>query len=164
MRSALKSFAFALVIFAALAAPGRSEERLGPPIPGSFELIDLVRATVLAVDAGNKSGDYTRLFEMGTPTFQAATSPERLAAGFEPLRSRTRDLSVVKAMTPQTTGAPTVDRNGLLRILGFFEIGAVQLVYDLVYDYDHQERRWRVAAISLIPHDIAPQPELMQPR
>ncbi|MGQ0456204.1 MAG: hypothetical protein ACT4OU_03980 [Hyphomicrobium sp.] len=127
-------------------------------------MIDLVRETVLAVDAGNHSGDYGRLHAMGAPGFQAANPPERLAAGFERLRAQKLDLSPVSEKTPMTSRAPTLDRNGLLRILGFFEIGQIQLVYDLLYDYDPDGRRWRLAAISLTPRDIAPQPELMQPQ
>lgn len=154
--------AVALVIVAATG--GRADDRPGPPVPDAQELIDLVRETVLAVDAGNRTGDYGRLHAMGAPGFQSANPPEKLAAGFERLRGRNLDLTPVREKTPMTSGAPTLDRNGLLRILGFFELSQIQLVYDLVYDYDVDGRRWRLAGISLTPRDIAPQPELIQPQ
>jgi hypothetical protein len=136
---------------------------LGPPVPDPQDLIGLVRDTVLAVDAGNKSGGYDVLFGMGSPAFQSANPPDRLAESFSRLRRHNLDLAPVKNMTPLTTGAPTLDRNGLLRILGFFELAGRQIVYDLVYEYDGKARRWRVAGVSLTPRNLPQTPELMQP-
>lgn len=136
----------------------------GPPVPDPQDLIDLVRNTVLAVHDGNTSGNYQKLFDMGAPDFQAAHPKENLQKKFSRLKDHPVDLSAVRALTPLTTGAPTLDQNGLLRILGFFEIKRVQLVYDILYDYDRNGKRWRVIGISLNPRNIAPEPELIQPR
>lgn len=136
----------------------------GPPVPDPQDLIDLVRNTVLAVHEGNSSGNYQKLYDMGSPEFQAAHPLANLKTKFARLKDHPVDLSAVRTLTPLTTGAPTLDRNGLLRILGFFEIKRVQLVYDLLYDYDENGKRWRVIGILLNPRDIPPEPDLIQPQ
>lgn len=159
----LRNALFACAIAWLCAGPAHAGES-GPPVPDPQVLIDLVRDTVLAVDAGNKTGDYGKLFDMGAPAFQTANPPERLAQSFAPLRAHNLDLAPVEKMTPLTTGPPALDRNGLLRILGFFELADRQLVYDVLYDYDAAARRWRIAGISLTPRDLPKTPELMQPQ
>lgn len=138
-------------------------EDAGPPVPDPQELIDLVRDTVLAVDAGNKSGDYSQLFKMGAPAFQTANPPDRLAQSFALLRAHNLDLAPVRNMTPLTTGPPALDRNGLLRILGYFELHDRQIVYDVLYEYDAPGRRWLVSGVSLTPRNLPKTPALMQP-
>ena len=152
-----------LALFLLMSVQLRADDE-GPPVPDPQDLIELVRNTVLAVHEGNLSGSYQKLFDMGSPAFQAAYPQDNLQKKFARLKNHPVDLSAVRTLTPLTTGAPTLDRNGLLRILGFFEIKQVQLVYDLLYDYDRNGKRWRLIGISLNPRDIAPEPELIQPQ
>ncbi len=135
-----------------------------PPVPEPGDLMTLVRETVLAVDAGNKSGDYASLYAMGNAKFQAANSTDKLAANFTKLRSAGLDLEPVRTMVPLTSRPPMLDRNGLLRILGYFEFPSKQVVYDLVYTYESAPLRWRLAGISVLPRDLPEQPVLMQPQ
>lgn len=136
----------------------------GPPVPGPTELSDLVTATMLAVDAGNKSGSYAALHAMGGPAFQAAYPAEKLAGLFATLRASNLDLAILKDKVPLTSRPPTLDGNGRLRILGYYELPAKQLVYDVLYDYDPAGRRWTLAAISVKDRPLPPQPDLMQPQ
>ena len=109
------------LIFAMLAAmPAVASD--DPPVPDPIELMTLVRTTVLAVDTGNKTGSYQTLWAMGNPAFQQANPAEKLRQDFAKLRATGLDLEPVRTLVPLTTRAPTVDRNGLLRILGFFEL------------------------------------------
>ncbi len=141
--------------------PGRAED--GPPVTDASVFMDLIRATVLAVDSGNKTGDYNALREMGNPQFKSRTTSSELAAQFTKLRALGLDLSAVKTMMPLTTRPPTLDRNGLLRILGYFEMPEQRLVYDVVYTYDSAGRQWQLAGILLDPRVLPPEPKLLQP-
>jgi hypothetical protein len=135
----------------------------GPPVPDPADLITLVQDTIMAVAEGNANGDYAALHAMGTPAFQTENPPGKLAGGFAALRASGFDLSSVRNRTPLTTRSPTLDRNGRLRILGYYDLLDRQVVYDVLYDYDEAQGRWRLASISVTPRVLPPQPQLMQP-
>ena len=136
----------------------------GPPVPDPMDLITLVRQSVLAVDIGNKTGDYSALSAMGSADFQAQNPGAALASHFAKLRAAGVDLAAAGTIMPQTTRPPTLDANGLLRILGYFEFPDRQIVYDLLYTYDDPAKLWRLAGMSIEPRKLPPQPELIQPR
>lgn len=168
----------ALSLDRAVAAPASTDA--GPPVPEPYELIDLVRNTVLAVDQGNKTGDYAAVHKIAGQAFNDAYPPGTLTGLFAGLRADGIDLGLVKNKVPLTSRPPTLDLNGRLRILGFFEFPGKQLVYDLLYDYVPSSGTdagaspgpksgptagsWRLAAIALRPRTLAPQPELLQPQ
>ena len=162
LRHGLSALLLALVTLfsAAIAHAGDA----GPPVPDPDDLIALVRKTVLAVDTGNKTGDYAALAAMGTQDFQTANPAAKLSDGFRNLRIDRIDLAPAATVVPQTTRPPSLDRNGLLRILGYFEFPAKQIVYDLVYAYDAAGKGWQLAGILIKPRDLSEQPELMQPQ
>lgn len=152
-----------ILIGAMLATQSPAQAYEGPPVPDPQDLIDLVRDTVLAVDSGNKSGDYQTLYAMGSARFQSEHPTKKLAEEFASLKSAAVDLGPVRSLTPVTSRPPTLDRNGLLRMLGFFEIENRRIVFDLVYDYDTALNGWRLAGISIDPRVMPPEPKLMQP-
>jgi hypothetical protein len=156
--------ALLLVLFTILGAELARSGDAGPPVPNPDDLIALVRKTVLAVDTGNKTGDYAALAAMGTQEFQTDNPAAKLADGFKKLRVDRIDLAPAATVVPQTTRPPSLDRNGLLRILGYFEFPAKQIVYDLVYAYDAPAMGWQLAGILIKPRDLPEQPVLMQPQ
>ena len=54
--------------------PTRAHSYDGPPLPEPKELIDLVRETMLAVDAGKKPADYAALQRDGRTSVQSRLS------------------------------------------------------------------------------------------
>lgn len=156
--------ALLLLLFTLFGAAIARSGDAGPPVPNPDDLIALVRQTVLAVDTGNKTGDYAVLAAMGTPDFQTANPAVKLADGFKKLRIDRIDLAPAATVVPQTTRPPSLDRNGLLRILGYFEFPTKQIVYDLVYAYDAPSNGWQLAGILIKPRDLPEQPVLMQPQ
>ena len=102
---------------------------------------------------------------MGGPAFKAAYPAEKLADAVRTACALGKlDLAIVKDKVPLTTRPPTLDRNGRLRILGYYELPGTQLVYDVLYDYDPAASRWLLAAISVKDRALPPQPELLQPQ
>lgn len=150
-------------LFAAIISCSAALAGSGPPVPDPADLIALVQDTIMAVAEGNANGDYSTLHAMGTPAFQTENPPGKLADGFAALRASGFDLSSVRNKTPLTTRSPTLDRNGRLRILGYYDLLDRQVVYDVLYDYDEAQTRWRLASISVTPRVLPPQPQLMQP-
>lgn len=154
------AFVFALV-FASVITPAGAGE--GPPTPDPMDFIDLLRKTVRAVDSGNKSGDYSELHAMGSTRFQAEHPKTKLASEFASLRATKIDLAPFSEKVPITTRPPRLDLNGLLRIMGLFQVDNTRLIYDVVYEYDAPGSQWRLAGVKLDPRELPPQPKLMQP-
>ncbi len=84
----------------------------------------LVRSVILALDQANKTGNYTVLRDLGAPGFQANTAA-KLAEIFASQRNDKLDLSGVAVIDPQLTVLPEIQPNGLMRMAGFFPVGAV---------------------------------------
>jgi hypothetical protein len=150
-----------LAVLTAFSGPSFAQD--GPPIPDAPVFMDMIRNAVLAVDTGNKTGDYSALREMGNPQFQSHVTTSELASQFTKLRALGLDLSAVKTMMPLTTRPPTLDRNGLLRILGYFEMPERRLIYDVVYTYDPAGKQWQLASILINPRELPAEPKLLQP-
>lgn len=153
--------AVALLALMAAIIPVRAEM---PPTPSAEDLIALIRKAVLALDHGNKNGDYTELFSLGTKDFQAAHPKAALAADFKNLRDAKLDLSLAAEKTPLSTGPPRMDPNGLLRLAGAFKFPDKEIVYDLLYTFDGDAKDWRLAGIAIRPRIVEEPPEIMQPQ
>jgi hypothetical protein len=155
--------ALGILLFAVSLASSRTFAGGGPPVPDPSDLMSLVHKSILAVAEGNAGGDYIVLNTMGSPAFKAGNTPETLAKGFADLRTSGVDLMAVRHKIPLTTRTPTMDKNGWLRILGYYELPEHQIVYDVLYDYDMAAGAWQLAGILVKPRILPPQPQLMQP-
>ena len=101
--TALGRAAMALVVaaFAAL-SPARAEQQA--PKPANIDrngVLILVRSSLLALDQGNKTGNYTVLRDIGAPGFQS-NSAARLGEIFAKLRNDNLDLSGVAVPATST--------------------------------------------------------------
>jgi hypothetical protein len=134
------------------------------PTPVAEDLIALIRQSVLAVDEGNKSGDYSKLYGLGSTEFKAAHPVASLSDEFKTLRESGVDMSLAAEKQPLTTGPPRMDINGLLRMTGLFKFPDKELVYDLLYKHDTASNTWQLAGIALRPRVLEEPPEIMQPQ
>lgn len=154
--------AMTLAIATLLSAPSGAVAEV-PPVPDPADLIALVQKTIVAVAEGNAEGDFTALHAMGSPAFQRENTPAALADRLAALRATWFAPSAIEGRMPLTTRSPTLDRNGRLRILGYYDLLDRQLVYDFVYDYDQAVQRWLLAGLAVTPRVLPPQPQLLQP-
>src|SRR4051794_20565602 len=94
------------------------------PAPKSAQIdrngvLILIRSTLIALDEGNKTGNYTVLRDLGAPGFQNNTAAH-LADIFAGLRRDNVDLSGVTVLEPQLRLLPQIEPNGMLHMAGFF--------------------------------------------
>ena len=68
----------------------------------------LVRSTLLALDHGNKTGNYTVLRDLGAPGFQVNTAA-KLAEIFAKQRGDKLDISGVAVIDPQLSLLPQIE-------------------------------------------------------
>jgi hypothetical protein len=114
----------------------------------------LIRETLLALDAANKTGNYTVLRDLGSPEFQANTAA-RLAEIFAQQRKDNIDLSGVAVIDPQLTLLPQIEGNGLMHMAGFFPSVPTQVNFELIYA--PVGGRWKLFGLSVSFGQAAPQ-------
>jgi hypothetical protein len=113
----------------------------------------LIRSALIALDQGNKTGNYTVLRDLGAPGFQTNTAA-RLAEIFAAQRRDNIDLSGVAVLDPQLTLLPQIEPNGMLRMAGFFPSVPTQVNFELVYA--PVSGQWRLFGISVNLGQAAP--------
>jgi hypothetical protein len=113
----------------------------------------LIRSALIALDQGNKTGNYTVLRDLGAPAFQTNTAA-RLAEIFVAQRRDNIDLSGVAVLDPQLTLLPQVEPNGMLRMAGFFPSVPTQVNFELIYAPVNGQ--WRLFGISVNLGQAAP--------
>ncbi len=134
-------------IFLCLLTGGALAQEGQRSIPDSFALIKLVRATMVAVDHANRTGNYTVLRDLGAPGFANANDAARLADIFRPWRERKLDLGAVVLFKPNWTIKPEINKAGMLHLKGHFATKPLRITFDLLYEAIGG--RWRLFGISI---------------
>jgi hypothetical protein len=126
------------------------------PTPAQIDrngVLILIRSALIALDQGNKTGNYTVLRDLGAPGFQSNTAA-RLAEIFAPHRRDNIDLSGVSVLEPQLTVLPQIEANGMLRMAGFFPSVPTQVNFELIFA--PVSGQWRLFGISVNIGQSAP--------
>jgi hypothetical protein len=139
----------------------QSQQKLAPaaqaaPTPAQIDrngVLILIRSALIALDQGNKTGNYTVLRDLGAPGFQSNTAA-RLAEIFAAQRRDNIDLSGVSVLEPQLTVLPQIEANGMLRMAGFFPSVPTQVNFELIFA--PVSGQWRLFGISVNIGQSAP--------
>jgi hypothetical protein len=136
------------------------------PIPAQIDrngVLILIRSALIALDQGNKTGNYTVLRDLGAPGFQTNTAA-RLAEIFAAQRHDNIDLSGVAVLEPQLSLLPQIEPNGMLRMAGFFPSVPTQVNFELIFA--PVSGQWRLFGISVNigqSAPVAPDPPAVAP-
>jgi hypothetical protein len=153
-----KLLRFAVAALALAIATGAHTETPAPaPKPANIDrngVLMLVRSALIAVDQGNKTGNYTVLHDLGAPGFQAANNAARLGEIFAKLRNDKVDLSGVAAIEPQLSLLPQIEGNGMMHMAGFFPSVPSQVNFELIFA--PVDSQWRLFGVSVSVGQSAP--------
>jgi hypothetical protein len=144
--SGLLRLAAILVLFG-LIAPRDAVAQRQFPVPDDIVLLQLVRASINALDHANFTGNYTVLRDLGAPSFRRANTSARLAVAFSDLRNQKLDLSPLLVINPVFTPPPRYTEQGMLHLSGYFPIRPQHVKFDLWYEA--VASRWRLFGISV---------------
>jgi hypothetical protein len=92
----------------------------------------LIKNTILAVNQGNLTGNYTVLRDLSSPGFRERNSAADLAAIFQNIRQQKIDLSPIVALEP-VTNPPKVSPDGQLILEGYFTSQALRINFHLAF-------------------------------
>lgn len=132
-----------------LFAQAQKQAAQAPPKPAEIDrngVLILIRSVLIALDQGNKTGNYTVLRDLGAPGFQN-NSAARLAEIFAGQRRDNVDLSGVTVLDPQLSLLPQIEANGMLHMAGFFPSVPLQVNFELMFA--PVDSRWRLFGISV---------------
>jgi len=109
-------------------------------------IVALIRNSLIALDHGNKTNNYTVLRDLAAPAFQINTAA-RMSDIFAGLRRDGLDMSGVVVVDPTLSLGPKIEKNGLLHVSGAFPYGPQILNFYLTYA--PVENQWRLFGISI---------------
>ena len=115
-------------------------------MPSDDVLLLLIRATLIALNQANVTGNYSVLRDLAAPSFKEANSPEKLAQIFASLRKRNLDLALILLVQPKLYRRAEITPKGILRITGFFPTESEKINFDLLFQ--SVQGRWRLFGIS----------------
>lgn len=118
-----------------------------PARPSDAQALYLVRATLLALDSANHTGNYTVVRDLAAPQFRERNSAADLAVIFTALRQNGVDLGLAAVASPEWRSPPAVDRDGLLRINGSMLAHPRPIAFDLAFR--QVGGHWRLAELSV---------------
>ena len=133
--------AFVLLADAAVARPARIA------IPNGLQLLIMIKTTLVAFNQANLTGNYTVLRDLAAPGFQQANTAARLGDIFRRERGKDIDISPIVLLQPQLFRAAFVDKQGLLRIEGYFpskpDLVSFRLTFQAIAG------RWRLFSLGV---------------
>jgi hypothetical protein len=120
------------------------------------EYIALIRATLIALNQANITGDYSVLYGLGTPEFMKVTNADALAKAFAEFRHQNLDLNAAAVAMPKLIAPPKIDDKGNLRLTGTLAAKPVDIRFDLACR--KIDGRWRYAGLGVTasPHGTPP--------
>jgi hypothetical protein len=168
-RHVLPLLTCALVALAPLTAPrhGLAQSKTEPPvanrpstppgrmaapdivIPSADIIVILIRSTLLSLNDALRTGNYTVLRDLASPSFREANNAGRLHQIFSSLSAQRIDLSAVAILAPKLPQPPSIDQDKRLHIAGYFPGEPVRLDFGLVYEAVASQ--WRLFGIAVNP-------------
>ncbi len=117
------------------------------PIPDNSKLTLMIQLHVSALALANLTGNYSVLRDLGSPAFQAANTPEKLAESFSGFRKQGIDISPALLFAPILLGPPQIDANNVMRLAGFYATKPQRIAFELLFQ--PAGNAWRLADIQV---------------
>jgi hypothetical protein len=115
----------------------------------------------MTLNDANRTGNYTVLRDLAAPDFQARNTAADLGVAFLDLRRRNLDLFAVALINPTVETPPVLDKNGRLRLAGFFPTRPLNIRFDLTYALSAGQ--WKLFSISVATPQAAGAPPAPTP-
>ncbi len=150
--------ALAAAIFMALSPVGQAHEAStgNEPPPDRQETARLIWTTLIAIDHANRTGNYSVLRDLASPSFRDANDAARLAGIFAKLRARDIGLRRVVLASPVYAEPPKILDNGLYQVKGNFPFRPVGINFHLLFQ--HTDSGWQLFGVSIAPAEMPAPP------
>lgn len=116
-------------------------------VPSAENIVVLIRSTLLSLNDAIRTGNFTVLRDLASPSFRDRNSAGRLYQIFAGLAEKRIDLSAAAIMVPKLARAPGIDANKRLHISGHFPAPPVQISFELIFEAVSSQ--WRLFGIAV---------------
>lgn len=106
----------------------------------------LVKTSLIAVNQGNLTGNYSVLRDLGNTAFSQKNNSADLAVLFANFRQNNVDFSGIVEITPIFTQAPIINDQNVLRTTGYFPT-TPNIQFDIIYELVGD--RFRIDSIAV---------------
>lgn len=120
-----------------------------PSLPPDGKILALLRATMLAIDHGMKTGNFTVVRDLGATSFRKSNSAAKLGQIFNSLSANQVDLLATAVVEPQFTKPPMLTPEKMLYLTGLFPIPPRAAAFEMLLELEDGE--WRIYAIAIAP-------------
>lgn len=114
-------------------------------IPQTAGLIILIKASLIALNQANQTGNYQVLYALGSDGLRARTNPQNLAQSFTAFRERRIDLNPVIFLNPQLSRQPAIE-SGRLHLVGSFPTNPLRLNFD--FWFEPSQGQWKFVQLN----------------
>lgn len=118
-----------------------------PAYPDRTQATVMIKATLIALNQGNITGNYTVLRDLGSPRFRSENNAAQLASVFTPMRERNLDISPILVFEPVLQQPFGLDELGQLRFVGHFPTEPLRVEFDL--QFETIGTRWMISNITV---------------
>jgi hypothetical protein len=118
-------------------------------IPSAEIIVMLIRSTLLSLNDALRTGNYTVLRDLASPSFRETNNAGRLHEIFSGLSGQRIDLAAVAILAPKLPQSPSIDQSKRLHIAGYFPGEPIQVNFELVFEV--VANQWRIYGISVNP-------------
>jgi hypothetical protein len=120
-----------------------------PTMPPDIKILAMLRATMLAVDHGMKTGNFTVLRDLGATSFRKSNSAARLGEIFSNLATNNVDLLPTAVVDPVFAKAPALTPEKMIYVTGIFRVEPRAAAFELLFELEDGD--WRIFAIAIAP-------------
>jgi len=139
--------AYLALLLGCLGNVDAQEQASEVPTPSGVKLALLIKSTLIALTQANKTGNYTVLRELGTPSFQQQFSSADLAESFKDLRSRKLDLSPTILERPNLIEDVSISANGVMLLYGYMPTQPLSVQFKIYFRY--LDQNWLLAGLAV---------------
>ena len=130
--------------------PDQSQSQAPPAaqaFPSDRKIAMMIFSTLIALNQANATGNYSVLRDMAAPGFQSAHTTAQVAEAFANLRQRNLDLSPILLFQPKLIHKPEINKEGMLRVTGFFPTQPERVHFDLIFE--PREGQWKLFGVAV---------------
>ncbi len=133
-------------------AAGVTSSGSGKTSPSDEEASRMVRETMTDFKAALDAGDFTAFHSKVSNLWKAQSTPDMLRRSFQSMIDRRAGFGAVAVADPTFSDAPSIDKDGLLNLDGYFAAADHPNVnFELEYIYEHPTWKLFGIHVSLAP-------------
>ena len=116
-------------------------------LPTPVQSVGLIRDATMVFARGVVAGDFAGLREAAAPEFKSQFTVADLDAQFKPFVDAGIDLRPLEEVPPNLSAEPSVDADGVLRLVGYYPADGGKVDFD--YKYVYRYTGWRLISLQV---------------